>query len=439
MLWSSGPLRVVLSAMIVTSEAALAASEQFAFEEIGSTITGRSSEPGLRTLTGSGPASVSAVDYSASHARLALLPPLRQSITVGDIDRDGEPDFFVASGDRANLLLRNVGRRKVHDISAAAGLNRGDTRGLSAAFSDYDRSGRQSLFIAGVEGVAVYRNNGDRTFSDVTQKAGLPRTPGELATSAVLDDLDGDGLPDLLVTVYTDLNRPPSKPIFAFPNDFSGAASRLYRNNGNGTFTDVTESTGLDKNPGRARKGVLMDFNGDLRPDVLMLRDNKPPALYLNRGDWRFEDKTWDAGDALTSHAFFDAAVADWNADGKMDLALWSSLSCRVLLNKGKAVFALADSMPLFAPSPNLFGFHGTAANLDGDGFEDLISTGHDGSLRAFVNHGGIFQEASVTLPPGLEGSYLAPVRMKGDQRSRLLAIHPGGKSALLRSKAATN
>src|SRR6202021_1401938 len=126
-----------------------------------------------------------------------------------------------------------------------------------------------------------------------TQKAGLKGKPGELATSVLLFDADNDGFLDLLVTVYTDLSLSPSKPSFTFPNDLAGANSHLYRNQHDGTFKEITETAGLTSNPGRTLKALAADFKHNRRLDLLLLRDNKPPALYRNEGQGVFEDQTW--------------------------------------------------------------------------------------------------------------------------------------------------
>ena len=98
---------------------------------------------------------------------------------------------------------------------------------VSATFADYNNSGKPSLFVAGLDGVRLYRNLGDGIFQDETEKAGLHSIPGELETQAVLFDADDDGFLDLVVTAYTNLNDPPKKDSFLFPNDFAGAATRI--------------------------------------------------------------------------------------------------------------------------------------------------------------------------------------------------------------------
>jgi hypothetical protein len=397
--------------------------------------------PGPQSL----PKEIAAGGYSPAYARRTLVPAIGGSIAVGDFDGDGRLDLYVAVPGASNSLLRNSGDGKFRDVTARAKVS-GPGDSLTATFSDYDRSGHPSLFVTGATGIVLYHNNGNGTFSDVTRKAGLSSKTGELYTRAVFADIDNDGFPDLLVAIYTDLNRPPTKATLSFPNDFPGAVSRLYRNNGHGGFTDVTTVAGLAGNPGRARNAVFADFNNDGRPDLLILRDDKPPALYLNRGEGKFEDATWDAGEALTRHAFFDALVADFNGDGKPDIALWSTMSFAVLLNSGKATFERAESIPLLSPLAGPFGFHGTVADLDGNGFDDLVTLDNDGRWHFFANQAGRFQEAPLTLslasksrgdPSRTERalpafSSVTPLRLEGQGGLNLLALQPDGRVTVL-------
>jgi enediyne biosynthesis protein E4 len=378
------------------------------------------------------PALINGPEYSPDYARRTLLPAMSPSITAGDIDGDGDLDLYIVDPGGGNLLFRNTGKGEFRDITASTRVA-GPGASLSASLSDYDRSGHPSLFVAGAGGIRLYQNSRNGTFLDVTRTAGLEGKPHELCTSAVLGDIDGDGFPDLLVTVYTDLDHPPSKPAFTFPNDFPGAVSRLYRNNGDGTFSDITRAAGLSENPGRARKGVLADFNNDQRLDILILRDDKPPVLYSNPGRGQFRDITWEAGDALTRHAFFDAVVSDLNRDGKLDIVLWSMQSFRVLLNRGNAIFEKAGAIPERAPIPELFGFHGTVADLDQNSFEDIVTVVNQGRLQAFVNRAGTFQESSLEVPPGFETAYFLPLQLKGLNGVHFLAIRPDRRIALLR------
>ena len=172
---------------------------------------------------------------------------------------------------------------------------------LSATFADYNNSGKPSLFVAGLDGVRLYRNMGDGVFQDETEKAGLNPIPGELDTQAVLFDADVDGFLDLVVTAYTNLNDPPKKDSFAFPNDFAGGTTHFYRNNGDGTFTEATPSSGLASAKGRMRGAVFADFDNDGYTDLCLFRDDGPPLLYANLGEDKFVNRTAEAERRLPS------------------------------------------------------------------------------------------------------------------------------------------
>ncbi|HZR63548.1 MAG TPA: VCBS repeat-containing protein [Terriglobales bacterium] len=380
------------------------------------------------------PQPISATEYAAPLTRNALVSAMGGSITVGDLNGDSLPDLFVAVPGGVNALLRNNGNGMFEDVTSKARVY-GVKNSLSATFADYDNSGHQSLFVAGVGGVLLYHNNGNGKFSDFTKVAGLRRGPGEVCTRALVSDFDGDGFPDLLLTVYTDLNQPPAKTSFVFPNDFGGATTRLFRNDGKGSFTDITAASGLSGNPGRARNAIIADFNSDHHPDLLILRDDKPPALYLNRGNGNFVDATWDAGDELTGHAFFDGLAADFNGDGKPDLALWSTVSFRILLNDGKGKFKNMAA-PSIVPPSNLFGFRGVVADFSGTGFPGVLTSDSSGCWHLLTNEVRRFTQVPLSLP-SLAGSVAGTSLFDRSRKALyLLALRPDGSITALESIA---
>src|SRR5439155_17861916 len=164
-----------------------------------------------------------------------------------------------------------------------------------------------------------------------------------------------------------------TKSTVHFPNDFTGLPSRFYRNSGDGAFTDLTASSGLASAKGRMRGAVFADFNNDGYADLLFVRDDGPPLLYLNQGEDKFVDATADAGRALSESAAINAQVADFNHDGNFDVVLWSPSGCQVLLNRGGAKFEASTT--LLTPSKS----RGTVADLDGDGFDDLVAVDDNG------------------------------------------------------------
>jgi hypothetical protein len=343
------------------------------------------------------PIPVRSQDYSLEYARRNLVPAMGGSIVVGDFDGDGHPDLYVIVPGGLNHLLRNRPDGTFADVTEQAGVP-GTGADLGGAFGDFDKTGNPSLFVAGLGGVVLYHNNGDGTFTDITEKAGLKKKPGELATSVLLFDADNDGFLDLLVTVYTDLNVPPVKKSFTFPNDFAGASSHLYRNQHNGTFAEITEAADLTWNPGRTQKAVAADFNHNGNLDLLLLRDDKPPVLYRNQGRGKFDDETWDAGRDIWKYAYVDAQTGDFNRDGKMDVVLWSTIGNEVLVNLGNGKFKQDESLPLVYAANRAFGFHGMTADFNGDGYDDLLTVDNEGNWHFIVNHAGKFAEAPFTL-----------------------------------------
>jgi len=345
------------------------------------------------------PISIRSEEYSLDYARRNLVPAMGGSIVVGDFDGDGHPDLYVIVPGGANHLLKNRTDGTFVDVTETAKVA-GTGADLGGAFGDFDKSGRPSLFVAGLGGVTLYHNNGDGTFTNATEKTGLKGKAGELATSVLLFDADGDGSLDLLVTVYTDFSVPPAKKSFGFPNDFAGASSHLYRNQHDGTFKEITEAAGLTSNPGRTQKAVAADFNHNGRMDLLLLRDNKPPVLYRNQGRGEFEDQTWDAGTEIWKYAYVDAQTSDFNHDGKIDAVLWSTIGNEVLLNQGNGKFKQDESLPLVYAANRAFGFHGMAADFNGDGYDDLLTVDDKGTWHFIANHGGKFEETPFALSP---------------------------------------
>ena len=392
---------------------------------------------------------IPAGEYSLDYARRVLIPAMGGSAAINGAGSDGYPDIYVVVPGSKNHLFRNLKNGTFADVTDKSGVS-GTGADLAAAFADYDHSGHASLFVAGLDGVRLYHPNADGTFSDITEKAGLQGKSGELATSVLLFDADGDGFFDLLVTIYTDLNTAPAKASFVFPNDFASAVSHLYRNQGDGTFREITAAAGLSENPGRTRKALAVDFRHSGRLDLLLLRDNKPPALYANQGQGKFEDQTWAAGRENWKYAYVDAQSADFGHDGKPDLALWSTIGDEVLVNQGDGTFEQESSLPVLFAANRVFGFHGAVVDFNGDGDDDLLTVDNRGQWRCIANHHGKFAEVPLnvhpadgkgkmdksagTAPPEL--SSLMPVRLRKDGPIVLLGVQMDGQVIALEIRA---
>ncbi|HKT68516.1 MAG TPA: FG-GAP-like repeat-containing protein [Terriglobales bacterium] len=377
------------------------------------------------------PAAIAASDYSLEYARQHLLSLFGTSVAVGDYDGDGRPDVYIVNPAGTNRLLQQKPDGTFADVTEKAGVaGRGGS--VSATFADYDNSGRLSLIVAGLGGVRVYHNQGDGTFADRTIAAHLEGTAGEVATQALFFDADNDGLLDLFVSVYTDLAHPPQQASFTFPQDFTGAASHLYRNNGDGTFTDITRAAGLGA-LGRARGALFANFTDAPFADLLVLRDDGPPLLYKNRGGARFSPRR----ESSLQVAATQAQAADFNHDGKFDMVLWTPSGPQVLLNRGNANFVALKGSPLIRAARANFAARGTVADFDGDGFDDLLAADAQGKWHLLLNRGGVFREAPLSLSSSTVAySSIVPAWLRNPGELDLLATGGGAGLELQRRRS---
>ena len=232
-------------------------------------------------------------------------------ITAADYDNDGFYDLFLPDGVESKLF-RNLGNGKFEDVTAKAGLSGLD--GVSVAlFADYDNDGYKDLFVSRTfRPNQLFHNNGDGTFTDVTKRSGI----GEdcCTTVASWADYDNDGYLDLYVGRYLD----PRKTI---PTTFyarNGEGNQLYHNNGDGTFTNVTQKAGVGE-PGLCLGTVFGDYDDDGYPDLYVVNDFGRKTLYHNNRNGTFSDVTVKAG-ALAYGAGMSASFADYDNDGKLDI-----------------------------------------------------------------------------------------------------------------------
>ena len=355
------------------------------------------------------------------------------SVAIGDYDGDGRADIYIVYPWTSNRLFHQNADGAFSDVTDKAGVAgpvavMGGT--ASAVFADYDNSGHPSLFLAGAGGVKLYKNHGDGTFSDETVKAGLKMPAGVVASQALLFDADNDGFLDLVVTVYGvyDDAHPEGMP----------AASCFFRNDGDGTFTDATASSGLASAKGRMRGALFADFDNDGYADLLFFRDDGPPMLFLNHGENKFVERTREAGSALAGAAALDARAADFNHDGNFDLILWTKDDYRVLLNRGNAQFTPVRDLPHMTAPGGIFESHGTVADVDGDGFDDLLNLDADGKLHFLRNVGGRFtdQTGEMAAGPAETGlTRVTPAWLENPGRFDLIVFKRTGELAALEKR----
>ncbi len=272
-----------------------------------------------------------------------MIETMAGGLAVFDYDGDGRPDIFFTNGADLpslnktgpqywNRLYHNEGNMKFRDVTEEAGVA-GAGYSMGAAAGDFDNDGKPDLFVAGVNRNILYRNLGNGKFEDVTAKAGIKS--GEWAVAAGWFDYNNDGLLDLWVVHYAKWSvnddrycgdRSRNLRIYCHPKYFTGLASTLYRNRGDGTFEDVSQKAGISAFAGRGMSVAFADYDGDGYQDVFVTNDNMPNFLFHNKGNGTFEEVGLLAGVALREDGKAVASMGtdfrDYDNDGLPDIAV---------------------------------------------------------------------------------------------------------------------
>lgn len=389
-----------------------------------------------------------------------------------DYDGDGRQDlYFVQAGSvpgtlagsrsasaaarPPNVLYRNLGDGGF--ARAAAGVDH-PAYDTGVAIADYDNDGWPDMLVTGYQGTVLYRNNGDGTFAEVTANAGV-RDP-EWSTSAAWSDLNGDGWLDLYVTTYMsyDTSRQHRCGLaevgflsYCHPRMFAGVADRLYRNDADGSFSEIATTSGV-ANP-RESKGLgvaILDLNDDNLPDLYVANDASRNFLYRNQGDFRFEDIGLVSGTGFDNdgkaQAGMGVAVADLDGDGHLEIVVtnFSGEINNLYRSDGPDLFR-DDSLELGFGGPSLarLGFGVSTVDLDGDGDQDLvIANGHVDDVLEY--YGRRDPDTTYAQPNQLYLNRLSELRASRlrsgstevgwrPDRDLLMDVSPGSGEALMR------
>lgn len=271
-------------------------------------------------------------------------------VALLDYDNDGWLDIYLVNGSTYEAmagkaaaphaaLFHNNHDGTFTDVAMKAGVTN-DRWGFGVAVGDYDNDGWPDMYVTNFGKNRLYHNNHDGTFTDVAEKAGV--TLGNWSTGATFGDYDGDGRLDLFVPGYIhyDMANQPgangsglAKNFCQFrgvstqcgPRGLPGEHDHLFHNNGDGTFTDVSEKAGVaDKSGYYGFSGVFVDMNGDGKPDLIVTDDSTPNYLYINKGNGTFEDVSYQSGYALDANgretASMGVAIGDYQNNGHLDL-----------------------------------------------------------------------------------------------------------------------
>jgi hypothetical protein len=404
-----------------------------------------------------------------------------------DYDNDGFLDIFFINGAALpslkkesakyyNRLFHNNHDGTFTDVTEKAGLA-GDGYDMGVAVGDFDNDGWEDIYVASVTKNHLYRNNGDGTFTDVTDKAGVgaPTYKGQKMWSAAAGwvDYNNDGKLDLFVSNYCkwEVNKDPvclsggRLRAYCHPKFYEPLPSTLYRNNGDGTFTDVSEETGISKHLSKGMGIGFNDYDGDGFTDIFVANDNMPNALFHNLKGKAFEEVAMDAGVAYSENgkavSGMGAEFRDLDNDGLPDI--WHTATeletFPLFRNRGNGIFIdVTGRSGLARPTLQMSGWSNGVADFDNDGLKDLfVARGNvldniaEFSSRTYGEPNTIFRNMGkmtfqdVTAQAGPDMQISEPYRgaaigdLDNDGRLDMVVTVLNGKARILRNVSANN
>lgn len=340
--------------------------------------------------------------HTSGHAKIFYNPEIIcGGVGILDYDGDGNMDVFCVQGGSlepgaANVpgprLYRNLGGWKFEDATQRAGLAGSKGYGMGVACADYDGDGHTDIYLTQVGRNVLFHNNGDGTFTDVTDRAGVGA--GGWSASAAFVDYDLDGWLDLYVTRYINWSPDREAPCFSRGGepDYCGPTAfnaptmdRLFHNQGNGSFRDASLEAGLDRAYGNGLGVATGDFNHDGLPDIYVANDAMPNQLWINQGGGRFKDEAMMRGCAVNGLGMTEAGMGVVAVDLTMDG--WLDLFVTHLGGEANRLFAnsngyFADFVAPTGPGAVSWPYTGF-----GVGFRDF---NNDGRLDLFVANGKV-------------------------------------------------
>jgi enediyne biosynthesis protein E4 len=315
-----------------------------------------------------------------------------------DYDQDGlldlylvqsaATDWFRPARPLRSILYHNNGDGTFTDVTEKAGVGAEGLYGQGVAVGDFDNDGYPDLLVTGYGHTILYHNNGNGTFTDVTAKAGVG-DDGNWATSAGWFDYDKDGYLDLLICNYiqwtpkTNLwcgEHQPGYRAYCHPDNYRGQRIKLYHNNHDGTFTDVSDASGVGKPEAKGMGVVLADLNNDGWPDIMIANDTWPNFLFFNNHDGTFKDVSFVSGVAASDDGRYEAGMgidaADVDGDGWLDTYithLAMELNRLYHNNHDESFDDATYSAGLGNSNAQLSGVSAKMMDYDNDGWIDIV------------------------------------------------------------------
>jgi hypothetical protein len=330
--------------------------------------------------------------------------PMCGGIAIFDYHNDGRMDIYFTNGARFpemkktdssyyNCLLRQKSDGTFEDVTARPRLAGEQLDyNFGVAVGDYDNDGHEDLFICGAVRNALYHNNGDGTFTDVTAAARIGGKPkNTLSVTAAWFDYDNDGLLDLIASDYTVWSPKldfrctmASKDYYCDPRRYPSVPARLYRNLSGGKFEDVTIESGFAAAPGKGMGISIADFDGAGRPDAFIANYTEPNTLFINRGNGTFEEKGLELGVAYNDDAHVGSSMGchakDFDNDGKVDI-FYNNLRGQIwalLQSRGAIVAQYSNASQIRKLSMFFSSWSSGFIDHNNDGWKDIYSSNGD-------------------------------------------------------------
>jgi hypothetical protein len=358
-----------------------------------------------------------------------FVEPMTAGVAIFDYDADGDMDIYFLNGvplkgtkttAKGNALYRNDGNFKFTDVTRQAGVGNAGY-GLGVAVGDYDNDGDPDIYVNNFGRNVLYQNNGRGKFSDVTKAAGVAND-NRMGAGANFLDIDNDGDLDLFVANYlkwsyeTNIVRKKGKhSTYSGPLDYPKTSNTLYRNNGDGSFTDVSVGSGIASHEGTAMGTVCADYDNDGDTDIVVANDERGNFLFQNDGKGKFKDVALAAGIAYdlggSAQSSMGVACADYNNDGWLDFEMTSYQGQFATLykNLGKGLF---DDLTRISGAgtgtfPHVTWGNGFA-DFDNDGDRDLfIACGHLQDNVEEYDNSGVYHARNILLMNTGKGKFV--------------------------------